>query len=331
MKFNFVLMQKGVVVGNMDATEEQVPLMRACPVDGVSEDVNAAAGSATVLVAVLCFVFAAAFVLERLIRSMVGVQAARTSGPPTAIGVPVQGRALAPPPHPSVERLSANNAKVAAEVVSALERRVAEESSESDDESPVDIDELRQQVAKRVSPGMRPAPNPCSPRKRVTGGLRGFTRSRPLQFEAVFTSQTLRDPTDFWLAQFALTHREEFENLVAETEADPPAPMRYPDAPLDRLRSDVRALKSSLARMGMQQRVRPLQQSPLEEAAHATSEHAPVAPTPLKQPAPEQHASASESPPVSPVLNLEARVDVQNARKMSAVASVSAAFAQSTC
>ena len=114
------------MVGNMDATEEQVPLMRACPVDGVSEDVNAAAGSATVLVAVLCFVLAAAFVLERLIRSMVGVQAARTSGPPTAIGVPVQGRALAPPPHPSVERLSANNAKVAAEVVSALARRVAE-------------------------------------------------------------------------------------------------------------------------------------------------------------------------------------------------------------
>lgn len=299
--------------------DEQLPPTNVCPTD-----VAAAGGSATVLVGVLCFVLAAAFVLERLIRTVVGVQTtARASATTNAGGVPVQTRPAprAPPPHPSEERLSTNNAKVAAEVVSALERQAAEaESSESDDESPVDIDELRRQVAKRVSPDMRPATNLCSPRKRVTGGLRGFTNSRPLHFEAVFDRTTLRDPTDFWLAKFALTHREEFENLVAETETELPAFVQDPGAPLDLLRSDVGALKSSLARMTRQQRTR----------AETRSEHAWVAPTPVKQPQ-EQHTNASASPPVSPVLNLEA-VDDQVARKMPLVDSAGpAAFAQPAC
>jgi hypothetical protein len=309
----------------MDAMDEQQPPTKVCPTDGSTEDVAAAGGSAVVLVGVLCFVFAAAFVIERLIRTVVGVQTtARTSAQMTTGAVPVQTRlsprVLAPPPHPSEERLSTNNAKLAAEVVSALERQaVEEESSESDDEIPVDIDELRQQVARRVSPDMRPATNPCSPRKRVTGGLRGFTNSRPLQFEAVFDRTTLRDPTDFWLAKFALTHREEFENLVAETETELPAFVQDPGAPLDLLRSDVGKLKSSLARMAMQQRKRDVPRA----------EHERVAPTPVKQP-PEQHTSASASPPVSPVLNLDA--DDQIARKMPLVDSAGpAAFAQPAC
>jgi hypothetical protein len=36
----------------------------------------------------------------------------------------------------------------------------------------------------------------------------------------VFDRATLRDPTDFWLAKFALTNREEFEALVAGTSSD---------------------------------------------------------------------------------------------------------------
>ena len=216
---------------SMDAMEEaSTPNSRTCTTDAVdgavNADVAAAGGSAAVLLAVLCFAFAAAFLLERFVRSVVGVQTSVSSAPPKAGGIPVQtrfARAAEPaPPHPSVERLSATNAKVAAEVVSALEQVAAESSESDDDESPVDLDDLRQRVAKRVAPEMRPATNPCSPRKRVTGGLRGFTSSKPLQFEAVFDRSSLRDPTDFWLAKFALTHREEFEQLVAETEPDPP-------------------------------------------------------------------------------------------------------------
>lgn len=306
----------------MDAMAEQVPPPRQCPSDGVSQDIAAAGTSATVLVGVLCCAFVAAFLLERLVRSMVSVQASTT--PPKAGGVPVQERLgvvsrarRAPPPHPSEERLSASNAKVAAEVVSALERRAAEESSESDDEGPVDIDELRQQVAQRVSPGMRPATSPCSSHKRVTGGLRGFTCSKPLHFEAVFDRTTLHDPTDFWLAKFALTNREEFEQLVAETQTEPPTFVQDSEAPLERLRSDVYKLKSSLAQMSRQHRM-PGTESPQ------------VVPTPVKQPALEKLSDATASPPVSPVLNLEDGLD--EARKFPLVDSAEPpAASQPTC
>ena len=305
----------------MDALDEQMPPPReACPTSAAADsvvDIAAAGGSVTVLVVVLCAVFAAAFVLEKLVRGVVSCSspsaaAAAAAASKAGAGVPVQARhgpaSTPPPPHPSEARLSESNAKVAAEVGRALEQATAAaaESSESeDDEGPVDVDELRQQAARRLSPDLPPATNPCSPHKRVTGGLRGFTSSKPLHFEAVFDRATMRDPTDFWLAEFALTHREEFERLVAETETEAPAFVEEEQEPLDRLRSDVASLKRSLARMGQQQQQR---KPPLEGAR--------VAPTPVKQPMASKLLAAGASPPVSPVLKLEDELAQQSRLKL---------------
>ena len=248
---------------------------------------------------VLAFVFAAAFFLEKAVRGLLAMVHASNATVKAMQGVPVVARRAPAALHPSAARVDKANEALAATVEAALEmQEAAAHDDESEDDElllPVDIDELRREAAQRISPDL--PVNPCSPRKRVTGALRGF-HSKPLQFDPSFVVGQARDPTDFWLAKFALEKPQEFASLVAETTTEPPA-MPLLDGeqePLDALRSDVETLNRSLLRMTKLQRP-----TPLEDATLAYP-----APTPVKQ---QQSASAkamlSASPPVSPVLRLD--------------------------
>ena len=231
----------------------------------------------------LCAVLLALEFLRRAAGAIAGMVRASNAGSRPA-GDAVERRRVQ---HPSVARQLAADARMAAEVSQGLAAAAAADSASDDEgDAPLDVDAVRRRTAARLSPGTAPLP-PSPSKGRATGGLRGFTSTRPLNFDAEFDRAQLRDPTDFWLAKFALTNREEFEKLVAETATDI-HDHDHPDTPLDLLAADVETLSSSLDGLRRLQKARPTLA---------------VAPTPVK--AAVAPTKGSSSPPVSPLLRFE--------------------------
>ena len=233
----------------------------------------------------LCAVLLALEFLRRAAGAVAGMVRASNAGSQPA-GNAVERRRVQ---HPSVARQLAADARMAAEVSQGLKDAAdsaADSASDDEGDEPLDVDAVRRRTAARLSPNTAPLP-PSPSKGRATGGLRGFTSTRPLHFDAEFDRSVDRCPTDFWLAKFALTHREEFEKLVAETATDI-HDHAHPDTPLDLLAADVETLSSSLDGLRRLQNARPTLA---------------VAPTPVK--AALAPTKGSSSPPVSPLLRFE--------------------------
>ena len=232
--------------------------------------------------------------------------------------------------HPSIERQLDANRRLAQKVHSMLEgkRRDAHQhadpaaevagvqSDEDEAELPVDVNAMREQAAAslRIPPA---SPDRLRP---TTGALEGFRREsgicrqgfqfesgkRPLlRFSAKFDRNARSDPTDYWLAKFALLHPDEFEALVEETSlhsaarrasfsvADP-----FELAPMERLKADVETLKLSLEAFNSEK----ARMDPRPEEEVLASGLPAVEPTPVKA---SLHVGISAvghfSPPISPV------------------------------
>jgi hypothetical protein len=165
--------------------------------------------------------------------------------------------------HPSQERCEASVRRLHREVCEHLEhadRRIADAPTTADeldndaaDVVPVDVAALRRDCALQLAPNLKPSR--VVPRRSYVRGIDDIAARRPLKSSARFNRTTQTDSTDYWLCKYAFVHRQEFEALVGETEAETPGSTALggqgslegaPSSPLQRLGDDLSELRRSL-------------------------------------------------------------------------------------